>query len=183
MTLLTRYLGAATLIGALSVAALATAQDGPIGGAGSFGPRGFEPVDFAAIDANGDGALARDELIARATGRIAVIDLDGDDGVSRAELVAALPARDGFRHIFAVDPAEAMADRILAMHGATASGAVGVAVLAEGRVNMLMAALDADRDDALSPEEAAEPMSRRADRDHRRGGPGGHGGLDGAPQL
>lgn len=92
-------------------------------GRGGFGP-GPDRIDFPAIDANKDGRIDRAELTARATERLAVFDLNGDGQLDRAELVAILPAPQGLQDIFAANPAERMADRILAMHGQTATGTV-----------------------------------------------------------
>lgn len=150
-------------------AAVAFADPGP---RGPGGPDGFGPgfgagrIDFEAIDANADGKLDRAELTGRAMERIAVFDLDKDGRIDRAELIAALPARDGLQDIFAPNPAERMADRILAMHGATAEGAVPVAQMAEQRVNMVYAALDEDGDGVIVLDEI------------RRDGPGGPGGHE-----
>lgn len=150
-------------------AAVAFADPGP---RGPGGPDGFGPgfgagrIDFEAIDANADGKLDRAELTGRAMERIAVFDLDKDGRIDRAELIAALPARDGLQDIFAPNPAERMADRILAMHGATAEGAVPVAQMAEQRVNMVFAALDEDGDGVIVLDEI------------RRDGPGGPGGHE-----
>lgn len=150
-------------------AAVAFADPGP---RGPGGPDGFGPgfgagrIDFEAIDANADGKLDRAELTGRAMERIAVFDLDKDGLIDRAELIAALPARDGLQDIFAPNPAERMADRILAMHGATAEGAVPVAQMAEQRVNMVYAALDEDGDGVIVLDEI------------RRDGPGGPGGHE-----
>lgn len=155
-------------------AAVAFADPGPRGPGGpdGFGP-GFGPgfgagrIDFEAIDANADGKLDRAELTGRAMERIAVFDLDKNGQIDRAELIAALPAREGLNDIFAPNPAERMADRILAMHGATADGAVPVAQMAEQRVNMVFAALDEDGDGVIVLDEI------------RRDGPGGPGGPGG----
>lgn len=139
---------------------------------GSRGPDGFGPgfgpgrIDFEAIDANADGKLDRAELTGRAMERIAVFDVNKDGRIDRAELIAALPARDGLNDIFAPNPAERMADRILAMHGATAEGAVPVDRMVEQRVNMVFAALDEDGDGVIVLDEI------------RRDGPGGPGGHD-----
>lgn len=162
-------------LAALLAAGAATAgpPDGRRGAHGAHGPMGggFGRLDFAAIDADGDGSLSRAELQARAVDRLAVFDLNGDGALDRAEIVAAFPQRGGALAIFSVDPAEEMADRILAMSGATAAGQVAVSALAEEQVNMLFVRLDRSRDDAISVEEA----------DQGRRGPGwmrGRGGPD-----
>lgn len=163
---LLRLGASAALISGLG-AAVAFADPGGRGPAG-FGPGGFGPgpIDFEAIDANADGRLDRDELTKRAVERITVIDLDGDGQINRAELIEALPRRSGLQDIFAANPGERMADRILAMHGATADGAIPVARMAEQRVNMVFAALDENGDGVIVLEEAQA-------RSKGRGGPEG----------
>lgn len=165
---LLRLAASAALVSGVG-AAVAFADPGP------RGPGGFEPggpgfgpgrIDFDAIDANADGKLDRAELTGRAMERIVVFDLNKDGQIDRAELIAALPAREGLQDIFAPNPAERMADRILAMHGATAEGAVPVPQMAEQRVNMVFAALDDDGDGVIVLDEI------------QRGGPGGPGGHE-----
>ena len=78
-----------------------------------------------------------------------------------------------------------MADRLIALMGGTEAGRVEVAVLAERRVNALLAMADADRDAALSSEEV-EAVAHRLDRPgprhwHERGERGrGRGKRDGS---
>lgn len=140
---------AASAVLLLVVGSAAMAGDGM---RGEMGARGFggEALDFAAIDANGDGKLDRSELLARSTARIAEIDADADGSVTRAELVAAFPAHGGAWRVFSRDPGEERADRMLAMLGGTEAGAVPTAAFAEHRVNMLLSTVDTDRDDAIS---------------------------------
>ena len=149
-------------------AAVAFAGPGPEG-RGAFGP-GPDRIDFAAIDANGDGQIDRAEMMARANARLAVFDANGDGQIDRAELVAILPAPQGLQDIFAANPAERMADRILAMHGQTATGTVPLAAMAEQRVNMAFAAFDDDGDGILVLEEVQRPEGPRG-----RHGDGPHG--------
>ncbi|MBP7243480.1 EF-hand domain-containing protein [Amaricoccus sp.] len=159
----------AALVATIAAASAAAAHSphGSHGARGPWGgPGGPGAIDFAAIDANGDGSLSREELQARAVERLAVFDLNGDGVLDREELIAAFPGRGGMFAVFSVDPAEAAADRILAMTGATAAGQVSVAALAEEQVNMIFVRLDSSRDDAISEEEAAPQQ-----RDDRRGGP------------
>lgn len=159
--------GAAALL--LAAGAVA-AQEGPMGPPPMGpGPRG---VDFVAIDTDGNGILTRAELQARAVARLSPVDTNGDGAIDRAELVAALPpAPGGLLEVFAPNPSERMADRILALMGATEAGKVTVVELADGRVNMLLAALDTDRDAAISQDEADAARDRIGDRDgrHRHG--------------
>ena len=139
---------------------------------GPRGPRG-PMLDFAAIDANGDKVLSRDELLQRATARIATIDTSGDGAIDRVELIAVFPAPPdlALMDVFGPNPAELRADRILAFMGAAESGRFEVGALAERRVNALLARLDRDRDGAISEAEAAKPSHEgpRGGREHGRG--------------
>jgi EF hand len=187
-----RYLtaAAATALAALA-AGTAMAQEGPGNMMGGFhaGPGdmmgGFHgEIDIVAIDTDGDGVLTRAELQAHAVERLARADANGDGSLDRVELVALMPApRGGFLNVFAEDPAERMADRLIALMGGTETGRVEVAALADRRVNALLAMADADRDAAISLEEA-EAAADRLDRpgpwhermrEHGRGGQRGGG--------
>jgi Ca2+-binding EF-hand superfamily protein len=166
-----RLTAPAMLLAGLGAAGAAWA-DFPMGG-------GRAGIEFEAIDADTDGSLSRAELTARATERLGEPDANGDGVLDRAELVAGMPGpRGGFLEVFAVDPAEARADRLLAFMGATEAGRIEVVALAERHVNGLLARLDADRDGAVSREEAEAAAERRAERRHHRGdrhGMAGHG--------
>jgi hypothetical protein len=173
-----RYLtaAAATAIAALA-AGTAMAQEGPGDMMGGF----HGEIDVVAIDTDGNGVLTRAELQARAVERLARADENGDGSLELVEIVALLPGpRHGFLNVFAEDPAERMADRLLALMGATETGRVEIAALADRRVNGLLAMADTDRDAAISLEEAdavAERLDRRGPW-HERGrgrGPGGDG--------
>jgi hypothetical protein len=167
-----------TAAAAMAIAALAagtaTAQEGPGDALGGF----HGEIDIVAIDTDGNGVLNRAELQARAVERLARADANGDGSLDRMEIVAVLPGpRHGFLNLFAEDPAERMADRLLALMGATETGRVEVSALADRRVNALLALADADRDAAISLEEA-EAASDRLDRRgpwHERGDGRGHG--------
>lgn len=178
-----RYLttAAATALAALA-AGTAMAQEGPGDMLGGF----HGEIDVVAIDTDGNGTLTRAELQARAVERLARADANGDGSLDRLEIVALMPGpRGGFLNLFAEDPAERMADRLIALLGGTETGRVEVAALADRRVNAILALADTDRDAALSPEElaaAADRLDRPGPwrghgRGDRRGGghPDGHG--------
>jgi hypothetical protein len=171
MTTLSRLTAPAVLLAGLGAAGVAWA-DFPMGG-------GRGGVDFDAIDADADGALTRAELTARATERLAEPDANGDGALDRAELIAVMPAPRGlFVDVFAADPAEARADRMLAFMGATEAGRIEIVALAERHVNGLLARVDRDRDGAVSRDEAEAAAERRAERRHdrrERHGMMGHG--------
>lgn len=172
MTRLARFLPATALLAALGGAGVAAAEDGPMPGFDVGGP-GPRALDFAAIDANADGSLDRAELTARSTARLAVLDLDNDGALDRAELIAAFPAPHPVFDVFAVNPAEGMADRMIATLGGTAAGQIAVTALSEAQVNMLLARMDTDRDDGISTAESEVRMDHRGGRggpdDHRHG--------------
>lgn len=192
MTRIAGITAAAALLAGVAATGVAVAQGGPMGGSMMGSGRGG--LDFAAIDTDGNGTLSRDELIARATERLSAADTNGDGALDRNELIIAMPGRHGgLGNIFAADPAEAMADRLLAMMGATEAGRIEIATLADQRVNFLLAFVDTNRDSAISRAEAdAMRAHRRAwmerhehDQRHRmeRHGPEGRApGGDGTPR-
>jgi hypothetical protein len=126
-------------------------------------------LDFAAIDTDGNGSLGRAELQARAVERLARGDANNDGGLDREEIIAMLPARRGsvIFDLFSPDPAADMADRILALMGATEAGRVELAALGDRRVNALLALADTDRDAAVSQAEADAMAARREARFER----------------
>lgn len=176
-------IGAVALAGLIGMSGVAMADPGRMG----QGPMRGSDIDFAAIDANSDSVLDRQELIDRATARLGEADANGDGNLDRAEIAAQMPDRGArFEHVFSEDRAEKRAGRILAMLGGTEAGQVSVAEMAEQRANMLLAFADEDQDGALSREEA-EDRGKRGGRNHdhrgerhrgdgpRGEGPGGEG--------
>lgn len=167
MKRMSQFAAAAALVGGIAAAGLAFGQDGP-----ADGPMGGPPdgpmggpmggpmmmmggIDFVAIDTDKNGSLSRAELMARASAQLAKADANGDGALDRAEIIAVLPGpKARLFGVFAPDPAEAFADRMLAMMGATETGRVEVAALADRRVNTLLAMADTDRDAAVSQAEA-----------------------------
>jgi hypothetical protein len=167
-----RLAAAAGLLG-LAAAGPSAAQD-PMGRGMDHGHH--HELDFVVIDADGNGTLTRAELQARAVARLARADANGDGALDRAELVAVMPAPPwAFFDTFGPDPAEAMADRTLALMGGTETGRVEIVALADRRVNALLAAVDTDRDAAVSQAEAEALRDRHGhrgrddDRDRDRG--------------
>ena len=169
---------------------MAAAQDGPPSG-GPMMMMGWSPgrIDFVAIDTDSNGELSRAELVARATERLGKADADGDGTISRAELVEALPGpRGGLLDLFGPDPGEALADRVLAVVGATEAGQISIADFAGQRVNFLLAFADPDRDAAISRAEADAMRDSHHGGKHRSGhghetdGPGDRGPDGPEPQ-
>lgn len=190
MTGIARLAAGAALLGlAAASAAVANERDHHHGMMGFGGE-----IDFETIDTDGNGSLSRAELVTRATERLSAADTNGDGAIDRAELIAFLPGprRHGL-DVFAPDPSAGMADRVLALLGATEAGQVPVGEFAEARVNLLLAFIDTDRDAAISRAEAEERQGRRGahdeddDDDDRRGprrgdGPRGMMPPDGPPE-
>jgi len=134
------------------------------------GPGDRARLDFEAIDADGSGSLSTAELTGRATSRIAEADANGDGALDRDELVAAMPdPRPAFARPFASDRAADRADRMLAIMGATEAGRIEIDALAGRQVDRLLAVADTDRDGEISAGEAGALRDRVADRGHRRG--------------
>jgi len=174
-------LAVAALLGGLAAADTAAAQtmDSPHG------------LDFVVIDTDGNGTLSRAELQARAVARLARADANGDGALDRDELIAFVPPhRGGLFDVFSPDPAEAFADRTLALMGATETGRVEIAALADRRVNTLLAFVDTGRDAAVSQEEADALRARHEARVGRHRGmahrsmdrPGPESDQDGPPR-
>jgi hypothetical protein len=167
------------------LAAAAAAATLAVGAAAAQERSGPHEIDFIAIDSDGNGSLSRAELQARAVARLARADANSDGALDRAEIVAIVPPRPGsFMNVFSTDPAESRADRMLALLGATETGRVEVAVVADRRVNNLLATADTDRDAAISQAEADAfngHHSRGRDRGWRHGSDDDddHGGRHG----
>lgn len=175
-------LGAAVAAGAQGEPGNGGAASAPVAGldggpaaeramGGGLGRRG---LDFAGIDADGNGSLSREELINRARSRIVGVDANGDGRLDRAELIAAMPAPGGpLVDIFAEDPAAAHADRLLAALGATEAGVVPVEVLVERRADMVLERLDLDGNGAVTSAELALVQEKRSHHRHEDGPRGG----------
>jgi hypothetical protein len=172
-----RIAAAAALMGGIAASGMAMAQGGPppdaLTGQMAMGRGG---LDFVVIDTDGNSSLSRAELVARATERLARSDANGDGTLTRDEIVATMPRpHGGLLNLFAPDSGEAYADRLLAMMGATETGQVTIADLAGQRVNFLLAFADTDRDAAISQAEADAIRDARRERMERHGR---HHGMD-----
>ena len=168
---------AAAAVLATSLGGIAQAQGGPSGPGG-------ETLDFEAIDSDANGSLSRAELQARAVARLGRADANGDGWLDREEIVVILPGHENapFR-IFSIDPEAARADRLLALLGATEAGRVEIGVVADHRVNMLLAAMDSDRDAAISQAEVDAHAAERERRHERHRHGERHGGPDRGPHA
>lgn len=162
MTPMTRILATVAIGTGLAAGTMAAADDNR---GSARGPM----LEFEAIDADADGTLTSEELIARATERLATADANGDGLLDRDELIAAMPAPGGLDNVFAPDPRAWRADRMLAFMDANESGQIAIAEVAERRVNALLARADADNDGEISASEAEAVRTRMAEHRHGHG--------------
>jgi len=86
-------LGAGAALLLLAAATMAQPGFGP-GGRGHGGPPSIDAI-FGKLDANQDGKLTKDELPERAAEKLMVADADGDGAVTKEELEQARPGRGG----------------------------------------------------------------------------------------
>jgi Ca2+-binding EF-hand superfamily protein len=153
----------ALAIGASTVPAAAQqagSDDGP--------PERMERM-FEMLDADGDGAVTREEFEAAPSRRIAGMDADGDGQVSKAELEAVM-----------VERAKARAEAMMARIDADGDGAASVEEFEkaggserrERRREKMFERIDVDDDGAVTRAEAEAAWARMAER-HRDGR--GHG--------
>lgn len=153
---------AATLIAALSQAAFAQ-EEGP-------GPQ----FDFAAMDANKDGKLSKDEMEAYQTAKVTAMDTNGDGFISAeemsADMLAKMQARLGEIVKKRIDARDDNGDGKLSMDEMSAG---------EGAQRMFNRA-DQDNDGMLSQAEIDAMLKKMAEhRGQGRGHDGGHGGWFG----
>lgn len=128
-------------------------------------------LDFAAIDADGDGRVTAEELQALGAARFAALDADGDGQVSRQEFMDHQGAQAAERAGRMFDRLDADADGVLGRDAIEARRGGFDAARMIGR-------LDADEDGAVTREEweAAGARMRARMEDGARGHGGGHGG-------
>lgn len=118
------------------------------GHGGKHGPR----LNFEDVDANGDGLITKDEIVAQAAARFATVDTNGDGNLSAEEL-AAVSER-------------AKEDRIAKMierRDENGDGVLSQAEMApnEDRADRMFERLDSNGDGAISAEEFAEMKDKR----------------------
>ncbi len=171
------------LAGTLGVAALGAAVGMAEARGGLRG--GVMSGDFATLDANGNGFVTLDEMVAESQARFALADLDGNGVLSKDELIARAKVMFAERAPQRGAPPEGrlnmMTDRLIARADKDGDGALSAAEIqpSEDRLAGLLRRLDTDNDNALSAEEfaAAEQMMRG----HKPGGRTGGGQSNGNP--
>ncbi|WP_198431573.1 EF-hand domain-containing protein [Pseudorhodobacter sp. MZDSW-24AT] len=130
------------------------------------GPMGAG-LDFAAIDANGDGKITPEEITAWRAAQAAALDADGD-GLISAEEIAAMHIRA------ATQRANDHAARMIAQLDTDGDGKLSAAELATrpmaaGLSDRMFDRLDTDQDGAISQAELDAAKERMSDRRGHRG--------------
>lgn len=155
----------ALMLSALIPVALAVSLPAAAMGPGS-GPERERPA-FSELDANGDGQLTLEEMVAHREARFTQADTDGDGNLSRDELIAAAMGR-----------VEDRIDRQMERFDDNEDGMLSANELDDMRPRgpgpeRIFARMDADGDGAISEAEFDEMAGRMM---QRRGGDGrGHG--------
>ncbi|MDO9637847.1 MAG: calcium-binding protein [Pseudotabrizicola sp.] len=164
-----KFVGASLVVLAVALTAGAAMADrsermgGPMGPMG--GPMGgMGQMDFAAMDADGDGKVTQEEINAFRAAQVAAIDTDGD-GLLSAEEIAAMHIRA------ATIRANEHAARMIERQDTDGDGKLSAAEMSVRPMPARMfEMLDADGDGAITEAEIAAAKERMSE---RRGGPGG----------
>lgn len=173
--------GALALMIPAALAAPAFAQDGG-------GRQGPAWMNFAELDADGNGAMSLEEMQAMGARRFAAADTDGDGALSRDELLARGAARMEQRIDRLLEHADSDGDGVLteaemieARDGRRGHGRpLGGHGNQEGRggrrgpnPERMFERMDADGDGSVTQAEFDDAMARLQDRMGRRNGDGG----------
>lgn len=144
---------------------MAPGMDMEMGGMGGHGPM----FDFATADADKDGKVTKEELMAYRQSRLAGTDADGDGLISAEELAANMKAKMAAR-------IDERAKARVAAQDANGDGKLSAEELIAPPMPMRMfERLDADGDGAISEAELAKAHEMMRDRmggrhdDHRKG--------------
>lgn len=129
---------------------------------------------FSAADANGDGAVTRDEILAFMAARQKAVDTDGDGFVTKEEMQAAMAERMKER-------IARMTDKRFERLDKDGDGKLSVAERDQSaKVDRMMKHLDKDGDGKISKAEAEEMMKQARDHHKRHDHKKRHGDHDGA---
>lgn len=126
------------------------------------GKRGGERPSFEQLDANKDGQLTQDELMAPMTARFGTMDTNGDGELSSDEIAAAGNERAKRR-------ADKMIERLDADKNGTISADEMKTRMSEGRRGKMFERLDADDNGTISAEEFAKIEKRMGKKGGKHG--------------
>ena len=136
---------------------------GPMGGMGGMGEAQMAGMDFAAMDADGDGKVTQTEIEAYRAAQTAAIDTDGD-GLISAEELAALHVRT------ATQRADVRAAQMIERLDTDGDGKLSAAELtARPMPARMFERLDTDNDGAISEAEFAAAKDQMTERGQKRG--------------
>lgn len=133
---------------------------------------GAPGMDFATLDANGDGQVTQDELDAAAAQRFADVDTDGNGSVSAEEMVAHMQVMADQQR---ASRQTRMAERMIARMDQNGDGLLSAQEMKPGAApapKTMFERLDSDADGAISEEEFATAQARM---DRMRDHPGKQG--------
>lgn len=135
------------------------------------GPQGGPRMEFATLDANGDGQVTQDELDAAHAARFAEVDTDGNGTVTAEEMVAHMQAMAEQRR---EDRQARMAERMIARMDQNDDGVLSADEMKPGAAptpKTMFERLDKDGDGAISQDEFAAAQARMDKmRDHGKPG-------------
>ncbi|PIV72642.1 MAG: hypothetical protein COW55_16065 [Rhodobacteraceae bacterium CG17_big_fil_post_rev_8_21_14_2_50_65_11] len=159
------------MLGALIPVAIAVSL--PVAAMGPIGEQGHARPAFADLDADGDGQLTQEEMMAHRNARFAEADTDGDGSLDRDEMIAASAAR-----------IEERIDRMMARIDEDGDGLISAGEMAamgprgQGPEQMFTM-LDSDGDGTISAAEFDEMSGGLMQRGGGHGEARGHGMQDG----
>lgn len=160
----------AATVGALALPLAAAAAAGPGDAPMPMGP---PPLDFKAIDKNGDGKITPDEMKAWHEARLKSADTNGDGAVSVDELKAEILKRMEAR-------ADDMAKRMMERKDANGDGKLSPDEMMPANFDEVMfARLDANGDGVVTQDEVDAARARMEERMKAHGERDGHHGHGG----
>ncbi|MCK0101912.1 EF-hand domain-containing protein [Pseudohalocynthiibacter sp. F2068] len=142
----------ALMVGAIGVTGVVEAREGH----GRYGPE----HDFSELDADGDGLVTMEEMVAHREARFDSADTNSDGFLSAEEMTAQAQERVARR-----------VARMIERHDENGDGQIGKDEMNghEDRRAHMFERMDSDGDGAISEEEFEEGKARHAGRRHRHG--------------
>lgn len=122
------------------------------------GPKDRQPVSFQELDANGDGQVTKDEMLAHRNQKFTNADADGDGQLSVEEMQAATQAKANER-----------VTKMFEKHDANQDGYLSQDELPKPRkADKMFDRVDVDNDGAISEQEYADAKGKMG-RHHKKG--------------